>query len=254
MKISYILVSIIFLVLFQNISLASMWADSIWIDDRKIMSDSYINYDIYFAHINRQGIDISSSIVPLDGAGDGATVTSIGSSKYSTFMHLKTGSIPEPGQHFQIPGFSGLYVLYDSDFEIIGTYSGNLDPYVIAYIGETYELGPGQEVELNGYQFNNPGYTQWVAGADYSIECDSGWNIDGDFLPKNLTYEYLTVDLGLTEGTYELELYVTWDYWVGDDLISFDSYDTTTITIVPEPVTILSLGLGGIIYIRKSNR
>ncbi len=250
MNINYRLVSILLLVLFQNISLASIWSDYIWInDDKTIISDTYADYDIYLGYVSNY--DIDRLVIPLENIGEDATISSIESSQYSSMLHIYSGSMPKRGEHFQLTAPSAeLYVLYDSEFQIIGTYSSMLDASVIAYAGETYEIGPGQEVELIGYQFNNPGYTHWVSGADYSRKCDSGWNINGKPVPQNVTYEYLTDTLGLTNGTYELELYVEW-YYGGEDQLVFWDTDTTTITIVPEPVSIISLGLGGVILIRK---
>ena len=250
MNINYRLVSIFLLVLFQNLSSASIWQGDVWITDNKTIESNIPVYDIYLGYISRY--DIEPHVIPLDRAGEGATVYSIESSKYSSFQKLQYGYMAAPGEHFQLPyTLPGLYAIYDSDFQIIGTYSDMLDTFVIAYAGESYEIGPGQEVELNGYQFNNPGYTLWVEGADYSKKCYDGWNINGNYIPQKLTYEYLTTDLGLTEGTYELELYVTWDSWSGDDVVSFEDYDTTTITIVPEPITLSLLAVGGVVLAKK---
>ena len=243
-----LLISIIF---FHNISVASIWIN----ENRIIESDSTYSYEIYIGCVSR--LNLPQTVTALPNAGTGAIIESIDSSQYSSLIHIQSGNDIQIGEQFDLyPASSTLYVMYDSNFQIIGTFSQAIDPYVIANAIDTYTVCPRQEVELYGYQFNNPGYTLWVDGVDYSERCYDGWSINGISVPNTLTYDYLTTELGLTEGTYELRLDVTWDYGeVGDDYFIFDDYATTTITIVPEPITILTFGLGAAIaLVRKKDR
>jgi hypothetical protein len=68
----------------------------------------------------------------------------------------------------------------------------------------------------------------------------------GEGQTLSFSYDYLINDLGLSLGLHEIKLQTSFIH--GDD------FDFTTIEIVPEPATLLLLGLGCLMFERKHKK
>ena len=218
-------------------------------DDKVLVSDSSEPYEIYLGVLNpNSGMPIG--LEPLPVAGDGYIIEQVNAPQgiypYPKMYHIESAGVPNTGVQFGFPAnYYEMYVVYDRNFDLIGIHSVVLDPSVYVTIEGVYELGPGDSVELIGWQFNVPGYVEWVAGVDYSSKLNGGWSIDGRPVPQLLTYEYLTRNLSLAEGAYDLSAAAYWDYDGTGELV-LEQFAKTTITIVPEPIGVSLSGLGGL--------
>ena len=234
---------------FQHISMADIWID----DNINIVSDNSASYDMYLGYFSFNHDSISVGGLP--NAGIGSTVTSVDLLHYDSGFHLQTGIAPSPGNQWSIPmaleSLAGC-VLYDSDLQVIGTYLSVLDSYVYTKTDGPYTIGQGQSISLDSIGNFIPSGFGWLPYFDPLSSNNVGggmWSIEGQGVPQNVSYEYLTTQLGLAEGTYDLlveKSYVE----EGMDYLEFWGYDTTTITIVPEPATIL-IFLGSLPLIRR---
>jgi hypothetical protein len=114
-------------------------------------------------------------------------------------------------------------------------------PSTHADAGGSYIIGPGQIIILDG----SLSFSDWPSGPG-DVE-GMVWSINGKSIGieemMSVSYDTLITELGLGAGTYEVKL---WTVSGG-----VDDYDYTTITIVPEPTTLLLLGLGAILMRKK---
>ncbi|MBW8035690.1 MAG: PEP-CTERM sorting domain-containing protein [Planctomycetes bacterium] len=146
-----------------------------------------------------------------------------------------------------LDGFSqagGLSFYKINDPLTTATYIGTqvLTPITVqADAGGAYQVGPGQTVVLDGSASSAD------QGGDVTID-NISWYIDdievGQDEMLSLSYGTLTGDLGLSVGIHQVKICTTAD-WAGPDS------DWTTLEIVPEPCSLLLLGLGGLLLRRR---
>jgi len=150
---------------------------------------------------------------------------------------LLTASAVNAGVSFQD---SSLTVVTDTTvtFNIISDdtaeyirYVGNT-PGLADLTGMSINANAGPDAYITENPSNNDGWWEIAAQDDDDAE----WNI--------LSGVHFTgsLDVGSSTGSYSLDLYL-WD----GELESLIGIDTLPITIIPEPMTILFLGLGGLL-------
>ena len=133
-----------------------------------------------------------------------------------------------------------------------GSVISALDSFLHVKTEGPYTIGPGQTVSLNaaGYYISCE-YYGWNPGYDPLSEDPVGYETwwlgepyegvgGGEYIPSTVSYDYLTNQLGLSPGTYTITAEMEYPIDEGEMLIP--GYDRTTITIVPEPCTVLLLG------------
>lgn len=91
-----------------------------------------------------------------------------------------------------------------------------------------FTIGPHETITLDGSGSNGSYYDWFIDG-----------NQVGSGITTQVSYDYLVNTFGLTNGIYEvrLDVYGDWDY--------------STIEIVPEPMSICLLGIGGLLLRRR---
>ena len=248
-KVSLLVLLIMFL---QGISSATLWFDG----SDTLVSDTVEPIDVYIGIVNdRHGDKPDTYLYPgrdlFAMLPEGAEVTIVDHPMYTDMVHL-VSPYPEEMGVILLDGLSGSVMgLYDADLNLIGSHSHMLTPPVMVYANESYQIGPGESVEFFGYQFNNPSDARsWYPGEDLAERCFDGWSINGTEIPYQVSYEYLTEDLGLSNGEYQLKIEKT-IYWDENDTYGYNDYDYTTIIIVPEPISISMLVMGGIILRKR---
>jgi hypothetical protein len=140
----------------------------------------------------------------------------------------------------------------------------------IVYVGAggDYEIAPGGAVTLSGGYIPcvpSPSidFVSWSWSVD-TVNVGSGggwgnpgWGVAVDCLSPQLSYDYLVTDLGLAPGshTVTLDVLVGW-HFMNDPTLEMGQQDTAgsdtvTLAIIPEPTTLLLLGLGGVVLRKK---
>ncbi len=185
-----------------------------------------------------------------------ASVSAVDSSVCVTDL----GITPQQNHLFRIEGHSGpdgssfsttpswqTYVveLYDTSMTKIGVYSQHLDRYFNADAGGPYSIAPGQFVLLDSSQSYFADYG-WNPAASLLSPDDNDmvveWKIDDISVGPNVSFDYLVNTLGLDYGIHTLRA----DIDVYGETYQFNETAYSTIAIVPEPATLLLLGVGGL--------
>lgn len=260
-----------FAVLVSGIPHQISFADYVWIERSSdysklnVVSDpqyfpSYAELYLGFFSFN-DWIDYSDSrLFSLEPSSPSVTLRQVSPLlAHDVTCHLQTGSIiPENLCSIDIESNLFGVVIYEKDplfqsFSPIGSYIDALDSFVHVKTEGPYTIGPGQTVSLNaaGYYIPcgigwNPGYDPLMADpVDGSAAWWLGEPYIGEDIPSTVSYDYLTNQLGLSPGTYtiaaQIDCSVEYDLW---------GIDRTTITIIPEPCSLLLFAFGGL-FIRK---
>jgi len=131
------------------------------------------------------------------------------------------------------------------------TYFTTLTPYISnswVQAGGSYAVGPGGQILLQGTVGE---LIDGLPGMSYAWDLDGDGAFD-DAAGRNpvLTYDYLTSTLGLSQGKHVITFWGGGGAVLGDD----GRIDVAELTIIPEPVTLALLGLGGATLLRKRRR
>jgi len=131
----------------------------------------------------------------------------------------------------------------NSQVTISGGYIGvELDAYMNSQV--TFSGGVlGYQLRANGYSNviisgGQPGYELWATQHGVVTIYGSGFSIDG----LNVGYGPITVASGILTGTLASGEAINNDFYI---------YDDAAIALVPEPGTVLLLGLGGLFLLKK---
>ncbi len=186
----------------------------------------------------------------IRGEGWGVQITDLSSALQGHLYHIAgiDGSV------FWCDGYPLLIEVYDLSNSIIGIFSDLLTPSLLADAGGPYVISPGQSVNLdcsNSYFVGRYGWNP-ASSLQPLFSLRTEWKIDGirvgDRVSELITFDYLVNTLGLGYGVHNIELFA--EGYDSEELIwSGGAY--STIEIVPEPATMLLLGLGGIALARR---
>jgi hypothetical protein len=175
--------------------------------------------------------------------GSNASITDLGVTAKQNHLFKVTGS---DGDLFQIAGYGWATEVLDISMSRIGVYSDELDPAFHADAGGPYTIGPGESLTLDASQSYLAKNHGWNAGSNSPDSIDPiNWKIDGKSAASAISFESLVNTLGLNYGTYVVGLDAT--AWVNfGELMPFDDSAVSTIQIIPEPATVVLVGLGGV--------
>ena len=212
---------------------ATSWAGYIILDDYVISEQGFLTNPVTMPAAGSAG-DIEP--YTIDGVGSGYKVTTDG-------FGIKPGI--QHSADFISYGTAGVSLIslwdaalgFDAPIDYFTLWHAGAPPddFVNVDADGPYQIGPGETRTLSGRHTigSDVGEMRWSIGGEYVGE--------GEMLP--VSYDTLVYDIGLSLGVHEVELRVS--SWWGFD------YDYTTLEIIPEPGTLLLLGLGGLGFLRK---
>lgn len=204
----------------------SPWAGYIILDDFAYMEQGELENPMALAAAGSAG-DIGP--YTINGLGSGYKVTTDG-------FGIQPG-IQHSADFISSGGGVSFISLWDDDLG----FDAPIDYFSIWHAGAP--SGDFINVEADGPYQIGPGETRTLSGrytiSSYSI-AEMRWSIGGEYIGDAemlaVSYDTLVHDIGLSLGVHDVELRVSSD-------VGFD-YDYTTITIIPEPATLLLFALG----------
>jgi len=173
------------------------------------------------------------------------------------------GITHEQNHLFEIRGYDGspffispakafvVVEVFDMSMSRIGVYTNYIDPHFRADAGGPYTIAAGESVAFDSSRSYLVMEREWNPASSLQVPEYVGvreWKIDGKSVGALVSFDDLVGTLGLSYGVHILQMDAT---AFDEEGYAWDGSAFSTIEIIPEPGSLVLLGLGVLVLRRR---